>query len=329
MQNWQQKKARKGEKKKIRWPNKTANHSPQLALISPSWVCFILTHKQSRAQRRWRAETWMKDACWSSGRCWDLCSVSDRKPHLFCLGNFPPDPLWIHVVLLDLRLPPKQLRDWPWHSERVARSKECSAAFVTVKGWDCTGVFRFACQLNIGEGKGDLMLIPVTVQSLCRRQLKHKLLHWHYRFISHLIYVCQSKFWIVCDADVRIVLALAPSAVSMLTPTATAECILLAWGKSEFIISSGDYCYHHCCVKMSQLRSPQNCFSWIPDDCWTESSCCILSSTSRVFVTLPVSFALAVTDGILWLTATDSRKSGSKAMWAKVAKIELHHHGPA
>lgn len=163
------------KKGRIRWRNKTVNHSTQLAVISPCWVCFILTHKQSRVQQRWRARTRMKDACRSGGCCWDLCSLSDRKPHLFCLGNFPQDPLWIHVVLLDLRLPPKQLHHLPWHSKRVAGCESAALCLWQSKGkllWVFFFFVCFACMLNIWVWGGDLVLFPVAAKSQCGGRLK-------------------------------------------------------------------------------------------------------------------------------------------------------------
>lgn len=69
----------KRRRKKSGLWGETMNLFPWLALISPGWVCFIPTHKQSPALGRRRAETQMKDACWTSGCCWDLCSLSDSE----------------------------------------------------------------------------------------------------------------------------------------------------------------------------------------------------------------------------------------------------------
>lgn len=93
------------EKKRL-W-GKIRNLLPQLALISPCWAYFIPTHKQSLVHRRWRFKTQMKDACWTTGCCWDQGSLSDNEPHLsvsFCLGKFAWNSPWIGVVLLDLML---------------------------------------------------------------------------------------------------------------------------------------------------------------------------------------------------------------------------------
>lgn len=93
------------EKKRL-W-GKIRNLLPQLALISPCWAYFIPTHKQSLVHRRRRGKTQMKDACWTTGCCWDRGSLSDNEPHLsvsFCLGKFVWNSPWIDVVLLDLML---------------------------------------------------------------------------------------------------------------------------------------------------------------------------------------------------------------------------------
>lgn len=95
--------------KKCLW-GKTGNLFPQLALISPCWVYFILTHKQSLAHRRWRGKTQMKDACRTTGCCWDLCSLSDKRAS-------PRVSVWeIYVVLLELiAVVWKLLYNLVWH----------------------------------------------------------------------------------------------------------------------------------------------------------------------------------------------------------------------
>lgn len=107
--------------KKRKWkqfPGETGNLFPRLVLISPRWVYFTPTHKQSVAHRRWRGETRMKDACRTAGCCWDPSSLSDDEDGLssasLC-GKFTWNSLWIHVVLLDLMLFGKyDIWVWGW-----------------------------------------------------------------------------------------------------------------------------------------------------------------------------------------------------------------------
>lgn len=75
LQNWQ-----KGETNCL-W-GKNRNLFPQFVLISPCRVYFNLTHEQILAHMWWSGKTQMKDACWTTGCNWDLCSLSDSEDYL-------------------------------------------------------------------------------------------------------------------------------------------------------------------------------------------------------------------------------------------------------